>query len=81
MLGLALLAGLLGSVGHYCMTEALRLAETSATQPIRFLDLLWAALTGFLFFGEQPTIWTFAGAAIIFAATTWIARREARSGT
>jgi len=76
----ALLAGLLGSCGHYCMTEALRLADTSATQPVRFLDLLWASLTGFVFFAEAPTAWTFAGAAIILASTTWIARRESRRG-
>lgn len=81
LLGWAMLAGLIGSCGHYCMTEALRLAETSATQPVRFLDLIWAAATGYLFFAERPTIWTFAGAAIIFAATTWIARRETRRGS
>jgi len=78
ILAWSVLAGMLGSSGHYCMTEALRIADTSATQPIRFIDLLWAAATGYLFFAEIPTVWTFAGAAIIFASTTWIARREAR---
>lgn len=78
VLGWSLLSGILGSSGHYCMTEALRIADTSATQPVRFIDLLWAAMTGYIFFAEVPTIWTFAGAAIIFASTTWIARREAR---
>jgi hypothetical protein len=27
----------------------------------------------------MPPVWTFAGAMVIFGATTWIARREARA--
>lgn len=72
-----LMTGLLGSAGHWCLTEAFRIADMSATQPVKFVDLLWAALLGWLVFSEIPATTTFAGAAVIFAATTWIARREA----
>lgn len=75
--GWFLLCGLLGSAGHYCLTQAFRLADMSATQPIKFLDLLWASALGFLIFGDIPTTATLAGAAIIFASTTWITRYEA----
>lgn len=75
--GWFLMTGLLGSAGHWCLTEAFRVADMSATQPVRFVDMLWAALLGWLVFAEVPAATTFAGAAVIFAATTWIARREA----
>jgi len=33
---------------------------------------------GWLVFSEEPALTTYAGALVIFLATTWIARREAR---
>jgi drug/metabolite transporter (DMT)-like permease len=45
---------------------------------VKFLDLIWASLMGWLVFSEKPALTTYAGALVIFAATTWIARREAR---
>ncbi len=70
--------GLLGAVGHYAMTRAFMLANISAMQPVRFVDLVWAALFGLLLFGEWPTLSALAGGSIIVCATIWIARREAR---
>lgn len=72
------LAGVLGTAGHICLTRAFAMAEMSATQPIRFLELVWAALLGFLVFGDVPGRSTLLGGLVIFAATTWIARWEAR---
>jgi drug/metabolite transporter (DMT)-like permease len=70
--------GVLGSLGHYCMTRAFRSADISATQPVKFLDLIWASGLGFLYFGNVPTQSTVIGAAVIFVASVWIARHEAR---
>lgn len=71
--------GVLGSIGHYCMTRAFALANVSAMQPVRFLDMVWAGLYGLLLFGEWPGLHALAGGALIVSATAWIARREARS--
>jgi drug/metabolite transporter (DMT)-like permease len=71
-------AGALGSIAQYCITQALSLAETSATQPVKFVELLWAASFGYLVFHDTPAWTTVAGATIILAATTWLARHEAR---
>jgi drug/metabolite transporter (DMT)-like permease len=76
--GWFLMTGLLGSAGHWCLTEAFRLADMSATQPVKFIDMIWASFLGWVVFAEVPATTTFAGAAVIFVATTWIARREAR---
>ena len=71
--------GLLGSIGHYCLTRSYRHADISATQSVKFLDLVWAALLGLAVFGDIPTLSTLAGGAIISLATIWLARRESRA--
>lgn len=70
--------GIVGSSAHYCMTRAYRIADVSAVQSVRFLDLVWASVFGFIMFAHLPTIWALAGGSIICAATLWIARHEAR---
>lgn len=72
----AFAAGLLGTIGHYCLTRAFHIAEISATQSMRFLDLVWASLMGWLVFGSIPSQSTWLGASIILMSTLWIARRE-----
>jgi drug/metabolite transporter (DMT)-like permease len=74
--GLFLIAGILGSLGHYFLTRGFRVADISATQPARFLDLAWNVAAGWAVFGDVPTLSTLAGAVIIFLATSWLARRE-----
>lgn len=78
---LFVLCGVMGSAGHWCLTNAYRLADISATQGTRFLDLVWAALLGMLVFGDRPSASTLAGGVVIFGATVWIARREAARPT
>lgn len=75
---LFVLSGMLGTAGHLCLTRAFRLADMSIVQPIKFLELVWAAIMGFLVWGDVPGEATWIGGLIIFASTTWIARREAR---
>jgi drug/metabolite transporter (DMT)-like permease len=74
-LGFAL-CGLLGSAGHYGLTRSFRAADISATQSVKFLELLWASLLGWLMFADLPTQTTLLGGAVILAATLWVARRE-----
>jgi drug/metabolite transporter (DMT)-like permease len=76
--GLLVACGFLGAGGHYCMVRAFRVADISAVQSVRFLELVWAALLGLALFGALPTASTVAGATVIFASTVWLARRESR---
>ena len=41
-----LLFAFLGAGGHCCMTRAFRVADISAVQSVKFLELLWAAMPG-----------------------------------
>jgi drug/metabolite transporter (DMT)-like permease len=75
---LSLLCGLLGSTAHYCLTRSYATADISATQSVKFLDLVWATLIGWLWFGDAPSRSTLVGGVVIAASTVWIARRESR---
>lgn len=75
---LFLVCGALGSSGHYCLTRSYVVADISATQSVKFLELVWAALVGWALFGDVPTQSTLIGGFVICAATIWIARRESR---
>jgi drug/metabolite transporter (DMT)-like permease len=71
--------GVLGSAGHYCLTRSFTAADISATQSVKFLDLVWACALGWLIFGDSPSQWTVLGGIVICASTIWIARRESRT--
>ena len=73
-----LLCGILGSLGHYCLTRSFHAADISATQSAKFLDLVWAVLLGWIVFGDAPALTTIIGGCLIAAATLWVARRESR---
>jgi drug/metabolite transporter (DMT)-like permease len=62
---LLLAAGLLGGVGHIVYSRAFVLAPASILQPFNYLMLVYAALFGWIFFGDVPDRWTVAGAALV----------------
>ena len=73
-----LLCGLMGSAGHYCLTRSFSVADISATQSVKFLELVWAAALGWLVFSDTPSRSTLIGGVVIAGSTLWIARRESR---
>lgn len=75
-----LLTGVLGSAGHYCLTRSFTRADISATQSVKFLDLVWSAFLGFVLFSDVPTSSTLIGGSLICAGTVWLARRESHAG-
>lgn len=79
-LALFLSAGFFGTMGYFFITWAYRLLDISALQSITFLAIVWAALMDVAVWGKTADVWTFVGAAIIVAATTYIAHREAVAG-
>lgn len=78
-LGLFAAAGFFGTMGYFFITWAYRLLDISALQSITFLGIVWAALMDVAVWGKTADVWTFVGAAIIVAATTYIAHRESKA--
>ncbi|MCB9959293.1 MAG: DMT family transporter [Rhodospirillaceae bacterium] len=74
---LALAIGLFGVGSQWALIMGYRVGEASAVAPFDYTKLLFAGLLGIALFGEVPDEWTLVGAAIIVAATVYIARREA----
>jgi drug/metabolite transporter (DMT)-like permease len=65
-----------GTFAHIAFTRALSKADASAVMPLDFMRLPFAAVIAFFAFSEIPDVWTFAGAAVIFISSVYIARRE-----
>lgn len=74
---LALVAGF-ATGGHYCMTRAFRAAPLAVTQPVTFLQLIWATLLGSLGFHEPVDVFVLLGGSVIIGAISYITWREAR---
>ncbi len=58
-------AGFAGATVHYCVVYAYRATRAAVVAPMEYSALLWAALFGFAFWGEVPTLWTLLGAGVI----------------
>ena len=78
---LLILCGFLGAGGHYCMVRAFRVVDISAVQPVKFLELVWAAVLGVVVFGTVPAGGTVLGGAVILLSTLLLARHESRAVT
>ena len=73
------LTALLATAGHYTLTKAFAAAPITVTQPLAFLQLIWAILMGVLIFGEPIDPFVILGGAIVVGAVTYISHREVRA--
>ena len=64
--------------GHYTMTLAFRAAPLTVTQPIGFLQLVWAVAVGYFLFGERIDLFVILGGLIITSSVLYITLREAQ---
>ena len=72
--------GLSATLGQYLTAAAFRVADVSVITPLMFLQLVWAALIGFVFFGEVPDVFLWVGGSMIFASVAYLAYHERSSG-
>lgn len=70
------LTALCATTGHYTLTRAYACAPITVTQPITFLQIVWATILGVVAFGEPADIFITAGAAVIVGSAWYIAKRE-----
>ncbi|MCL4067772.1 DMT family transporter [Pseudomonas sp. GX19020] len=75
---LALGAGF-ATLGHYAMTRAFAAAPLAVTQPVSFLQIIWAALMGAVFFHEGIDPFVILGGAVIIGAISFNIRAEANA--
>lgn len=70
------LCAVFATLGHWTMTKAFQCAPITVTQPVNFLQLVWATLLGIVAFGEPLDPYVIVGGGIVIAAATYIAHRE-----
>jgi drug/metabolite transporter (DMT)-like permease len=76
--GLLLSMGITGGLGHYLVARAYMWAPAAVVSPFNYVQLLGAAVTGYLFFGEVPDATLWLGAALIVGSGILMAWSEAR---
>jgi drug/metabolite transporter (DMT)-like permease len=67
-----------GTFAHYCLTNALRVADAIVVIPLDFLRIPLIAFVGWMFYGEKLDLLVFAGAGIIVSGIIWNLRAEMR---
>ncbi len=70
------LIGFLGISGQWMITTGLTKGDASALAPLDYSRIVYAAILGYLIFGEIPGVWSFAGMAIIVAASIYLVMTE-----
>ena len=68
--------GLSTQLAQVSMTRGLQLEPAGRATAVGYVQILFAAVWGAMFFGERPTAWTVAGAAVILAGTLLVAMRS-----
>lgn len=76
-LGILFLVAIFATSGHYTMTLAFAAAPVAVTQPVTFLQLVWATALGAVAFAEPVDIWVILGGFVILGSVTFITWREA----
>ncbi len=78
-MGILFCVGLAAFVQLILKTEAYRLAEASMLSPYTYIMLIWAALIGWIFWGDVPDIWVWIGASVIIVSNLFITWREQKN--
>ena len=75
--GLMALLGICAGLGQILQTSAYRMAPAAFVSPFNYTSILYAALLGYLIWGEIPETHTWIGAGIVIASGLFILWREA----
>ena len=78
--GLMIIAGFAATCAHQGLTRAFAVSEATAVLPYDYLRLPLIAAIGYFLFDEYIDFWVWAGSAIIFISSVYIAHRELKLG-
>lgn len=76
-----MVVGVFGWIGHWFLIVAHRHAPASVLAPFSYSQIVWMIITGALVFGDLPSHWTLAGAAVVVASGLYLLSRERQSHT
>lgn len=61
------------------MTKAFQVADTNTVAPLKYMELVYALLLGFLFFNESYSFWPIKGMVLVIIGilgNIWIKQRK-----
>lgn len=70
--------GVIGTLGHLCMTWSLRLAPASTVAPMQYLEIPFGTAIGWLIFSDLPNGLAAVGICITVASGLYVIMRERR---
>ena len=77
-LALLVVVAFLGIAGQGMITHGLAIGEATVLAPLDYSRIVYSAVLGYLLFGEMPGPWSFAGMALIVAASLYLVLTEKR---
>jgi drug/metabolite transporter (DMT)-like permease len=81
VVGLMVAVGAFGTIGHYLLIIAHRMAPAAVLAPFIYSQLIWTTILGYLVFADLPNRWTLAGAAVVIASGLYLLYRERVRGS
>ena len=76
LVGLMLLMGFAGGLGHHLLIKAHTLAPAPTLAPFVYTQIIWMIIVGFVVFGDVPDIYTLIGAGIVVSSGLYVYYRE-----
>jgi drug/metabolite transporter (DMT)-like permease len=81
VIALMVACGAFGTIGHYLLIIAHRMAPAAVLAPFIYSQLIWTTILGYLVFADLPSRWTLAGAAVVIASGLYLLYRERVRGS
>lgn len=72
----AMSLGIMGSAGHFFMSQAAKHADVAVTAPFEYTSFIFVGFMAYVFYGEIPHISVLIGSMLIVVASVYIAYRE-----
>lgn len=76
VLGLMLLTGVCGGLGHFLVILAHRYATAATLAPFNYIQIVYMVISGYLVFGDVPEWNTLIGGGIVVASGLYLLHRE-----
>ena len=67
---------IIATIGHITMTKAIKVAPMVVTQPILFLQLVWASMVGLFIFDEKFDPFVIFGGTLIMMCVSYVSYKE-----
>ena len=80
-LGGMVMLGAIAAGGHFLLIKSFDFAPASLLAPFTYCEIIMTTLLGYVFFGDFPDRWTWAGITVVVGSGVYISLRERIRGT